>query len=121
MKRTAVFLSALLLLLAGAAAQEILRTPLSVPADPAEQAASSAPAGDAAEAFDPGLESFTWAAGQFAAFTRDLSMCDAGTALHEDSLRQQAMREHPEWPLWTIDLALEEARDTYLRAMLFAE
>lgn len=126
MKRVVVFLSVLLLSLAGLAAQETLRTPPVASADPAsgeERAASSVSAGDPAEAnvFDPGLESFTWATGQFAAFTRDPDMCDVGTALYEDSLRQQAMREHPEWPIWTIDLALDEARDSYLRAMLFAE
>ncbi len=122
MKRVVVFLSVLLLSLAGAAAQESLRMPPKAPADSAADTEQASAEG-AAEAndFDSGLESFTWASSKFAAFTRDPDMCDVGTALYEDSLRQQAMREHPEWPIWTIDLALDEARDSYLRTMLFAE
>lgn len=47
-------------------------------------------------------------------------MCDVGTALYEDALRNEAMRDHPDWPIWAVDLALDDARDSYLRNLLFA-
>ncbi len=70
---------------------------------------------------DPEIESTEWAFSQFASFVQDKTMCDVGTALYEDSLRRLAMREHPEWPIWAVDLALDKARDSYLRTLLFSK
>ncbi len=74
-----------------------------------------------ASVHDPEIESTEWAFLLFSSFVQDETMCDVGSALYEDDLRRLAMREHPEWPIWAIDLALDKARDSFLRELLFSE
>ena len=88
MKRIVVLLFVLLLPLAASFAQASFLTP-SGHDEEAEVPAADMPA-------DPGSESAEWARNLFAGFVRDTDMCDDGTALFEDRLRQQAMKEHPE-------------------------
>ena len=83
-----------------------------------EDSAATVPNTDVLRALE--RESYGWAFDKFAAFVQDDTMCDVGTALFEDALRGEAMRDHPDWPLWAVDLALDDARDSYLRNLLFA-
>ena len=118
MKRIALFLPACFLAAALCVAQESLQTPPATESDSGADSAVKVPDADLLRNLE--RESEKWASDNFAVFVQDSSMCDVGTALYEDSLRQEAMRDHPDWPLWAVDLALEQARDAYLRDLLFA-
>ena len=117
MKRIAMFLSTCFLAVSLCAAQDSMQDPTDLDADAGVDSTVKVP--DAALLRNLERESTTWASDNFAAFVQDSSMCDVGTALYEDALRSEAMRDHPDWPIWAVDLALEEARDAYLRDLLF--
>lgn len=133
MKRTALFIMVCIFAASLCAAQEALNDPevrdessvVQLVADE-EQPAAAASANSAGTVpnmdvlRDLERESYKWAFDKFAVFVQDKNMCDVGTALYEDTLRDEAMRDHPDWPIWAVDLALEDARDSYLRALLFA-
>ena len=120
MKRTALFLAISIAALSVLSAQGSMRTP----PEPAEDDAVSEHNGayvDAELAKNLEGECTLWAKEKFDSFTQDKDMCDVGTALYQDTLRSEAMRDRPDWPIWAVDLALDEVRDSYLRAMLFSE
>ncbi len=132
MKRTALFISACIVAASLCAAQEALGDPevrdesfvVQLVADESQPEAVSGEDSDGTVPNTDVLrdlerESYGWAFDKFAAFVQDGDMCDVGTALFEDTLRGEAMRDHPDWPIWAVDLALDDARDTYLRNLLF--
>ncbi len=122
MKRISVLLAGLLLAAAASFAQDSMLTPPEAAGEAAHDEASPVVLPRDPEdgsVIDPSVASAEWAAAKFADFKKDDSMCDDGTALYEDALRNEALRNHPEWPIWAIDIALEDARNSYLRAMLF--
>lgn len=133
MKRTALFIFVCIFAASLCAAQEALNDPeirdessvVQLVADEEQQGtASSADSSGTVPNMDVlrdlERESYKWAFDKFTVFVQDKSMCDVGTALYEDALRSEAMKEHPDWPIWAVDLALEDARDSYLRNLLFA-